>query len=133
MYRTVVKLANQDTRDKGLAHVFSMLSEKGWKYEVEKRGRAELCRIRKNDAEHVIKIRTLSKEDPVPFPDGLDQLDGVDYLVVCNNLQGQPNMVVLKPETVREIIHKDPVNEKAYWLEKDDYNRDGMSFEQIFG
>ncbi len=110
-----------------------MLSDKGWKYEVEKRGMAELCRIRKNDTEHVIKIRTLSKEDPVPFSDGLDELDGVDYLVVCNNLQGQPNIVVLKPETVREIIHKDTVNEKAYWLEKDDYNRDGMSFEQIFG
>ncbi len=110
-----------------------MLSDKDWKYEVEKRGRVELCRIRRNDTEHVLKIWTQSKEDPVPFPTGLDALDGVDYLVVCNNLQGQPNIVVLKPETVREIIHKDSVNEKAYWLEKDDYNRDGMSFEQIFG
>ncbi len=110
-----------------------MLSEKGWKHEVKKQGKAELYHVKRNGTEHVIKIWTQSKEDPVPFTTGLDALDDVDYLVICNNLQGQPNIVVLKPETVREIIHKDTVNEKAYWLETADYNRDGMSFEQIFG
>ena len=124
---------NQTTRDAGLRHVFSILSGKGWNYTVIKQGRAELHRIEKNGIKHVIKIRTLSKEDPIPFPKGLGIFDSIDYLVICNNLNEQPNLIILKPQTVREIIHKDSKNELAYWLETNDYQKHGMTFEQAFG
>ena len=123
---------NQNTRDKGLEYVFSILSSKGWKQCIIKQGRTELFRIDKNNKSHIIQIRTLSKENAVPFPDGLDILDRIDYLVICNNLKELPKIIVLKSKTIREIIHKDPVNETAYWLEIRDYNKYGMTFEQIF-
>ncbi len=88
----------------GLAYVFSMLSRKGWKYEVVKQGRAELHRIKGNNIERVIKIRTLSKEAPVPFPQGLDVLDQIHYLVICHSLKSQPKLVVLEPKTVKNYL-----------------------------
>ena len=126
-------MTNQDTRDAGVEHVFSVLSGYGWRYEVVKHGRAELHLVKRNDASNVIQIRTLSKEAPVPFPQGLDILDHIDYLVICNNLQGQPNLLVLEPKVIRDIIHKDPKNELEYWLETKDYCEHGKSFEEIFG
>ena len=90
-------------------------------------------RIDRDDIQYTLKIRSLSKESPVPFPQGLDILDDIDYLVICNNLQEQqPKLVILEPETVKRIIHKDKLNDNAYWLQNADYNRCGMTFDQVF-
>ena len=123
----------QTTRDAGLAHVFSILLRKDWKYNLVKQGRVELYRVKRKDTEKIIQIRTLSKKAPVPFPQGLDILDSIDYLIICNNLQEQPNLIVLEPKTIRRIIHKDSFNESAYWLQTADYDKHGVAFEQIFG
>ena len=126
-------MSNQDTRNLGLKHVYSVLSQKNWKYKVIKQGRTELHRIARNDTYYTIQIRILSKEDPVPFPQGLNILDSIDYLVICYNLAEQPKIIVLEPITIREIIHKDSKNEDTYWLQPKHYNKHGVSFEQIFG
>ena len=95
-------------------------------------GLQKLHEIERDGTQYILKIRSLSKEAPVPFPQGLDILDDIDYLVICNNLQEQPKLVVLEPETVKKIIYKDKLNENAYWLQTADYNKHGMTFEQVF-
>ena len=109
-----------------------MLSKRDWEITVVMNGRKELHRIDRDGMQYTLQIRSLSKEAPVPFPQGLDTLNDIDYLVICNNLQEQPNLVILEPETVKRIIHKDKLNDNAYWLQNADYNRYGMTFDQVF-
>ena len=99
-----------------------MLSKRDWEITVVMNGRKELHRIDRDGMQYTLQIRSLSKEAPVPFPQGLDTLDDIDYLVICNNLQEQPNLVILEPETVKRIIHKDKLNDNAYWLQNADYS-----------
>lgn len=123
----------REVRDAGVKYVISMLASKGWKCEIEKKGRAEMHKVERGDKKFRIKIRILSKETPVPFSQGLDVLKHIDYLVICNNLQEQPRITVLDPETVRKIIHKDTLNDDAYWLQNRHYDTHGLTFEQVFG
>ena len=109
------------------------LSLLNWKITLRMQGRVDLHVMERGGVAHTIKIRTLSKEAPVPFPQGLDILDAIDYLVICNNLQGRPNLMVLEPETVRRSIHKDTLNEHTYWLQPRAYNEHGMTLDKAFG
>ena len=88
--------------------------------------------VEKGNIKKILKVRSLSKVAPVPFPQGLDVLDQIDYLVVCNNIKKQPQLIILNPNKVRKIIHKDSVNEDAYWLQPDAYTSHGMAFEKVF-
>ena len=124
--------SNTITRNTGIYYTCFRLSQKDWNIIVVANGRRELHRVDRDGIQHTLKIRSLSKEVPAQFPQGLDILDDIDYLVICNNLQGQPKMVILEPETVKRIIHKDWLNDNAYWLQNADYNRCGMTFDQIF-
>ena len=125
--------SNSATRSAGVRHARDKLSLLNWKITPRMQGRAELHVMERDGITHTVQIRTLSKEAPVPFPQGLDILDAIDYLVICNNLQGRPNLIVLEPETVRRSIHKDTINEHAYWLQPPAYNKHGMTLEKAFG
>ena len=125
--------SNIITRNTGTYYTCFRLSKKDWNITIVANGRRELHRIDRDDIQYTLKIRSLSKESPVPFQQGLDILDDIDYLVICNNLQEQqPKLVILEPETVKRIIHKDKLNDNAYWLQNADYNRCGMTFDQVF-
>ena len=95
-------------------------------------GRNELHVARRNGRKLILKIRALTGVAPVPFPQGLAILDRIDYLIICNNLHGLPNLIVMTPQTVRDVIYKDTKNDTAYWLQDRDYNRHGLDFEQEF-
>ena len=125
--------SNRDTRSAGVRHVCDVLSRLNWKTESVMEGRNELHVARRCGRKLVLKIRALTGVAPVPFPQGLDILDRIDYLVICNNLQGWPNLIAMKPQTVREVIHKDTKNDAAYWLQHQHYNKHGLDFEREFG
>ena len=126
--------SNITTRNAGVHYTCYKLSCLSWKIVPEfLADKQQLHRIQRRDEEFVVKIRSLTKVVPVPFPQGLDILDHIDYLVICNNLQGQPNIIVMEPQTVREVIHKDTKNKIGYWLQHADYNRCGLNFEREFG
>ena len=125
--------SNRDTRSAGVRHVCDVLSRLNWNTESAMEGRNELHVIRKSGRKLILKIRTLTEVTPVPFPQGLDILNRVDYLVICNNLQGQPNLIAMKPQTIREVIHKDTKDDVAYWLQPQHYNKHGLDFEREFG
>ena len=125
--------SNLGTHLAGVYYTCYKLSLLNWKITPHTQGNGEMHVVERDGVTHTIKIRSLSKEAPVPFPQGLDILDVIDYLVICNNLQGQPNLIVLEPETVRRSIHKDTVNEPAYWLQPPAYNEHGMTLEKAFG
>lgn len=109
------------------------LSLLDWKIVPVTRGMQKLHMIQRGDKQFVVKVRSLTKVAPVPFPQGLDVLDDMDYLVICNNLQEKPNLIVMKPQTIRDVIHKDTINETAYWLQDRDYTEHGMGIKQVFG
>lgn len=109
------------------------LSHRGWKTEPVTEGKNELHVARKNGKKLILKIRCLAKVAPVPFPQGLDTLDRIDYLVICNNLRGLPNIIPMEPSAVRDVAHKDKKNDAAYWLQDPDYNRHGLNFGRVFG
>ena len=125
--------SNWETRRAGVHYVCDALLRLGWKTESAMEGRNELHVARRDDEKRILKIRVLTKVAPVPFPQGLNVLDRIDYLVICNNLRGRHNLVVMKPQTVRDVIHKDTKNDATYWLQNQDYDRHGLDFERVFG
>lgn len=125
--------SNMDTRVAGVRHVCDMLSQLNWKTESVMDGRNELHIIMKSGRKLTLKIRILTGIAPVPFPQGLDILDSIDYLIICNNLRERPNLIAMKPQTVRRVIHKDTKNDAVYWLQLQDYNEHGLDFEGEFG
>lgn len=124
---------NFTTHNAGVHYACYRLSCLNWRIAPIREGRQEFHRIWREDEQFVIKIHSLSKVAPVPFRQGLDMLDCIDYLVICNNLQGEPNIIAIKPQTVRDVIHKDTKNEGVYWLQHPDYNKYGLDFKIEFG
>ena len=116
-----------------MRHVCDVLSRLNWKVDSVTEGRNELHVASRRCRRLILKIRALTRIAPVPFPQGLSILDRIDYLVICNNLQGRPNLIAMKPQTVRNVIHKDTKNDTAYWLQHPAYNKHGLDFEREFG
>ena len=125
--------SNRFTRDAGVERVREELSRLGWDMAPFCKGRKQLHKIQRSGRVLVVGIRTLSKVAPVPFPNGLDALDCIDYLIICNNLRGQPNLIAMRPQAAKEHIHKDSKEEKAYWLQPKQYGEYGSSLEEEFG
>ena len=125
--------SNFTTHNAGVHYACYRLSCLCWKITPIRQDRHQIHRIQRRNKEFDVQIRSLTKVAPVPFPQGLDILDYVDYLIICNNLQGQPNLIVMKPQAAREVIHKDTKNETAYWLQPEHYNRHKLNFELEFG
>ena len=121
---------SNNTRDKGIRYTRLRLSQRNWKVAVRFIGRRAVHDVERDGTQYTLQIRTLSKEAPVPFPQGLDVLDDVDYLVICNNLQGHPNLIVMEPKIVKDVIHKDPYG--GYWLQPKSYSKYGRAFDQVF-
>ena len=114
----------------GVYYVYYKLSYLGWKIvPVEQ----ELHQIQKATKKFLIKIHSLTKIVPVPFSQGLTVLDTIDFLVICNNLQGQPNLIVMEPETVKKVIHIDTKKKGKYWLQDRVYQKYDLKFDQVFG
>ena len=127
-----VALKPASTRDKGIRYTCLRLSQRNWKIAVRTIGRLKLYDIGRDGTQYTLQIRTLAKEAPVPFPVGLDVLDNIDYLIICNNLQGHPNLIVMEPKIVKDSIYKDKLNDGAYWLQPRTYNKYGTVFDQVF-
>ena len=126
--------SNTITHDAGVYYTCYKLSCLNWKIVPEfLTDRQQLHKIQRHDEEFVVKIRSFTNVVPVPFTQDLDILDYLDYLVICNNLQRQPNLIVMEPQIVRKVIHKDTKKDGTYWLQPVDYNRWGLDFEREFG
>ena len=126
--------SNIITHNTGVYYTCYRLSCLNWKITSEfLTDKQQLHRIQRDGEDFVVKIRSFTNVVPVPFTQDLDILDHLDYLVICNNLQGQPNLIVMEPQTVRKVIHKDTKKEWTYWLQPVDYNRRGLDFEREFG
>ncbi|MEM3795315.1 MAG: hypothetical protein QW429_05515 [Thermoprotei archaeon] len=71
---------------------------------------------------HSIKVKTLSKRDPVPFGENLDNLLA-EYIFIVNNVEESPNLYIMDTPTVRSRIHTG-INDEgklSYWLDPKAY------------
>jgi hypothetical protein len=73
----------------------------------------------------LIQVKTLSKKNPVPLGESLENLFA-DFVVVCVRAHpNEPDCFVLTPDEVRKFARKGVKNGKTrYWLKMKGYYRD---------
>lgn len=106
-----------------MEYVSELLSAKNWNvYEIHN-GKDDYLQINKPDSikTYKIKVKALSKEDPVPFHTRSPDSIKADYLVICRNLaSNNPEIFMAKMQEVNKVIHK---HGNDYWLELEDYEK----------
>jgi hypothetical protein len=69
-----------------------------------------------------IKVKTLSKRNPVPLGTSLDKVMG-DYWIVINKVAATPSAFVMVPSEVQALARRSEKDGKvAYWLQPPDYD-----------
>jgi len=68
-----------------------------------------------------IQVKALSKRNPVPLGTSLDRVMG-DYWVVVNNVAGEPQTYILRPDEVKSLAHRGEKDGRvSYWLQPSSY------------
>lgn len=122
--------------DIGLFYVCYRLSCMGWKVSLASRDARGVDLVISSQDAHktrTIKVKTLSRRNPVPFGSNIDTLSA-DFFVVCvrtvkPNLSGadEPNpecFVLRKEELLNGKSEWGKGKKKGYWLECKDYEND---------
>lgn len=118
------KLNNQIVGNIGLFYVCYRLSKRGWNcLPTVRNARGVDLVIYSRDAKksHTIQVKSLSKRNPVPFGSS-PQLIAEFLIIVVNALGENPEVFIMRPDDIKEKIHKRERNGKiSYWLEYKDY------------
>ena len=115
----------QGVRKIGLSYVHDQLSRRGWKVvspDRSTRGVDFFAHPQNGLRKLTIKVRALSRRDPVPLGKTLDNLLA-DYMVVCRKVnEPNPECFILTTEEVKELANpNEKGKEVSYWLEPHDY------------
>ncbi len=71
-----------------------------------------------------LQVKTLSKRNPVPLGNSLEQLMG-DYWIIINRAVSVPTAFVLTPNEVRDRAHRGERDGRvSYWLQPKAYDND---------
>ena len=120
-----MKLPTQVTGNIGLYYACYKLSRRGWNVMPTARNARGIDIIAYNsNGTHFIgvQVKTLSKRDPVPLGDNLDNIMG-DYWIIINNALKEPNAFVMKPDEVKRLAHRDEKDGKvSFWLNTASYD-----------
>jgi len=115
------KPSNQLVSKAGLFYVCYELSKRGWNCSPTTRNAKIVISNSKGDKKYTIQVKSLSKQNPVPFGSKLEIM--ADFVIVCTEVFSEkPNLYILKPQEVKERIHKGEKNNKiSYWLQPKSY------------
>jgi hypothetical protein len=119
------KLPQHLVRNAGVFYVCHHLSLMGWNATPTTRyAKGPNVLIESQDAERSwrLKVRSLSKRDPVPL--GKDPLIDADWVVVCIRVRtDSPGCFVLTPAEVSKLATRDKRGPN-YWIEQRQYDRE---------
>lgn len=119
-----MKNSSQVTGNIGLYWTCFHLSRRGWNAMPTARNARGVDIIAYNhDCSRMISIqvKALSKRNPVPLGTSLDRVMG-DYWVVVNNVAGEPQTYILRPDEVKSLAHRGEKDGRvSYWLQPSSY------------
>jgi len=116
-------LSNFDVHDEGMRYIRKLLEEENWIVEEIKNGKDDYLQINKSESykTYKIKVKALSKKDPVPFHTRSPESINADFFVICRNMEtGNPEIFTA---TMTEVIKATHKHNNDYWLEIPDYER----------
>lgn len=108
---------------KGFSLISNALESKGWKVTEKLHKIKSSYGIEKQDKPVIktVRMRSLSKKDPVPMGRSLKSYDE-DFLIVCRNVIHTPEMFVLTmEEALQKVSKKIKSGSESYWIEPPDY------------
>lgn len=120
-----MKVSTQVTRNIGLYYVCYRLSRMGWNVKPTARNARGIDIIAYNQKGAMcvgIKVKTLSKCNPVPLGKTLDRVMG-DYWVIVNDVEKEPNAFILLPDEVKSSAQRrEKEGRVSYWLQPVSYD-----------
>ncbi len=124
-----LKMSAQIVGNSGLYYVCYRLSLLGWNAMPTSRNARGVDVIAySHDCSQMISIqvKSLSERNPVPLGTSMDKIMG-DYWVIINNLRGDPNAYVLRPEEIRALAHRGEKDGRvSFWLQPVVYDKEGF-------
>ena len=117
------KNTQNDVIRKGLTKTKEVLMKHGWVLgeRLHKTKNAHSIFNPINSSERKLRLRTLSKKNPVPMGRSLMNYDE-DFLIVCRNLDETTEFFVIPMKVALEkTTRKTGNNKDSYWLEIPDY------------
>ncbi|MEG8946411.1 hypothetical protein [Rosettibacter firmus] len=116
---------NQIVGNMGLYYVCYELSKRGWNVLPTSRNAKGIDIVIYNQnakRTHTIQVKTLSKKNPVPFGNNMDNLIA-EYVIICRKVHDdKPEMFIISSSEVKEYIRTNSKNDKnSYWLQPTDY------------
>lgn len=127
-------LNQQLVRQMGLDYCRERLSSLGWNITAVARNVRVDFIARSRDASRSveIKVRTLSKQPPVPLGPTLDKIGGDFWVIVNNVATPSSSFFVLLPSEVRKLAHRGEKDGRVtYWLQPGDYEPFREKWERI--
>ena len=124
-------LNNFDLHDRGMDYVSELLTDQNWNVEVMRNGQDDYLQINRPESEtsYRIKVKALSKENPVPFHTRSPDSINADFLVICRNLESNnPEIFTADMQEVKNVVHE---HGGDYWLETNDYEKFGRGFARL--
>jgi hypothetical protein len=126
--RYPTKIPNQTIGNIGLYYVCYQLSLAKWNVMPTSRNTkgVDILIFSQNASRKIsIQVKTLSKRNPVPLGNRVDNLVA-DFVVVCVvNYPIAPVCYVMTPNEVKELAHRGEKNGKvSYWLQPQVYEND---------
>lgn len=112
-------------------YVSEQLTGQGWIVETIRNGKDDYLQINKPDSykTYKIKVKALSKEDPVPFHTRSPDSMSADLSVICRKLlTDNPEVFTATMKEVTNAIHK---HGSDYWLETEDYEKFERGFAKL--
>jgi len=116
-------LSNFDLHQRGMDYVSEQLTKQNWIIEEIRNGKDDYLQINKPDSykTYKIKVKALSKEDPVPFHTRSPDSMNADFFVICRKLAtDNPEVFTATMKEVTDSVHK---HGSDYWLEIEDYEK----------
>ena len=118
-----MRRSNQIVGNAGLFYVCYELSKRGWNcLPTTRNAKGVDLVIYSQDAKrsHTIQVKALSKRNPVPF--GSKPQLMADFVIIVRNVFDNPEVYVMKPEEIKQRLHKGVKNGKiSYWLQPKNY------------
>ncbi|MDE1842145.1 MAG: hypothetical protein KGH95_00685 [Thaumarchaeota archaeon] len=133
------KFPNQVTGNIGLYYSCYELSKRGWNVLPTSRNAKGVDAVIYNQngkSTHTIQIKALTKRDPVPFGNNMDNVIA-EFVIICRNVREEkPEIFVATHNEIKNKIHKGEKDGKvSYWLQpkqyegfKDNWDKIGTGF-----
>jgi len=122
-------LSKQIVGNIGLYYVCYELSKRGWNVLPTSRNTKGIDIIifsEKGKREHTIQVKSLSKKDPAPLGNNLENLFA-EYLIICRNVfDEKPEIFIadIKYLKDKKLIHEGVKNNRtSYWLQPKEYEK----------